>query len=1401
MRFYVGKPFCIILMFFACSVSLLARDLDGINIKQIKQEDGLTDNVINHITQCADGYIWIATRYGLNRYDGYTLTQFTEHPGDSISIRGNEIRKIVQDPVEKKYLWIATDEGLCRFNKSTDRFTCYNSIPGKQYTLSSNSPHDMLFDSLNNLWITYKEPGLDVYIRQRDEIMHLPVDSTVQNGLYPSVNASLFIDSKQRMWAVHCGQGIQQLDIRNNQYTFYPFHFEDIASLIASVVEKSNGNFLLFYAFFSGNIAVEFDPETGESVLKTVDTKIQNDFFIYDVLKDQHGNIWLGTNTGGALYFDQNLKQLGALGFCTYSGTCLASDDVFTLFEDPKNNIWFGTHNAGLNVWFKEKFQFHDLIYTFQDQRSILTNVVEVFQDSKQNIWFGTDGKGLFVRPKNETNVFPASRKIPVTSCLVSDKILAMDEDEKGWLYFGQWGGVSRYHPATGRSEVLDLTRFEGANANRTFVWDVLCDSHNRLWVATIGSGLLMFDWESGNHRLFRHSVDDSCSISDDHIFGVEQDREGHVWIATAGHGLNLYNEDNKHFTRFSSGSGKHSALGNDKVNAVFFDAENGMWVSTANGLDYKAPGANRFRVYTKLDGLPTNNIQGVVEDLNANLWVTTVDGLAFFNRQNETFKVYNPEHGLLNTGYDYGNPCETHNGTIYIFGPQGANYFHPDSIQNPSSRPSLIFTGLRIYDRTVQVGDTIGGRVILSKNLNYTDHLVLDYTVNYFAIGFAALNFYAPKRIAYRYKLEGYDKNWIHVSANERVAAYSNLKPGNYELLVLASDVDGEWGSEPLSLWVTVLPPWWQTIWFKVVSVLLIGTMLLLLYWNRTRRLMANKKYLQQKLKEQQAEILKQNEELKIQNLETHEMARKLHDADQAKIRFFMNISHEFRTPLTLITGPLDNLLRKLPEEHEITGILKMINRNANRLLRLINQLLDLRKLETGTFVLHPTQGDIIRFVKDIYHSFEYLARRQNMEYSFFSNTDEYPTCFDADIVEKLMYNLISNALKYTPDGGKIHISVTIEQQPNEIKIVVADTGLGIAKHIRERIFDRFYTVPQSMRRRQGGTGIGLALVKEMAELHKGSIAVDSTEGEGSTFTLVLPGALESTQQTVKDASAEEEGDKGKYPHITENLSPDEIVLEQKTFDPDKKTILLIDDQEDILLYMKQTLANDFNLAYAANGEEGFQKTIQVLPDIVVSDVMMPVCDGIEYCKKLRSHLPISHIPVILLTAKSEKQTVIEGYETGADDYIFKPFDAEILHARIQNLIHRHQLLHKQYNADENMDAGMLARTDLDKQFLEEIVKQVEANMSQPEFSVLSMVDSMKIGRTTFYKKIKSITGMSANDFVKDIRLKHAAKLLKTTAMTVSEVSYEVGFQKPSYFSKIYREKYGKSPSSERTS
>jgi len=1381
--------------FTICSFGI-GKSYDQVYFQHLRNP--LFNNTVNHIFQDSKGIIWFSTEAGLVKYNGYEYQHFNLSNASYETNNAVSVFKTIECPLNDFFLWLATDKGLYKFDKSTQQLQHIKFNTGTVNNRLTINDLDVAKDGV--LWLSTFRSGLIKYNTKTNQFKKYNVNDFGNGQSKNQYVSGLHIDSKDRLWVHTGGLSIKQFEPISGKFHTYTFDLSQNKGITLNMDlhELSDSAFIIAFSDLPYADLIIFNPNTGQYYLKRVDNASSPyKFNIQNIIEDQNGHIWLGSYTNGIKVTDSNFNTVSHYQNCNKDINCLSSSVISCLFEDHAGSIWIGTENAGVNVWHKKAIHFYGTENPYLNFEGLSNkSVICAFEDNAGNMYFGTDGDGLYMFNKNKESPVHFNNASGLgKDFLESDKILSITEDANGWLYIGQWGGLGRYHPVKQTAELLSKDNKNNDLFNGSFIWKVYCDSKNRIWVATISGGLFLYFPQNGNIIKFQNNEGDQSSISDNYIFDITEDDKGRIWIATAGHGLNLYQEEQQTFKRFKHKPGKKGWLSGNQVNDLFTDEEGMLWVATQNGLDLMV-NDSIFYNYNMDDGLPSKYVLGVTQDHTGHYWITTVNGVSRFDKQKAGFTNYTTDDGLLMNRQVFGSPLTHSNGYVIFCNNKGVNIIDPEQFGVDLSKPEPIFSGLKIFDKNVEVGDTINNQVVLSKIMPYTNELTLSYLNNFFSIEFGCLQYLSPSHNQFKYKLEGYDKNWKTLPKGGREAKFYKVNPGEYLLKVKCTDIYGNWNNVPAVLPVTINPPWWSTWWGRIAILAVVITIFVLVNKFRTQNLIQKQKWLEKKLDEKHQEIIRQNNELKRQNTEIKEMADSVHRADQDKLRFFTNISHEFRTPLTLITGPLEMLISQVKDNKQLLT-LQLIQRNALRLLRLINQLLEFRKVDTGSFRLNVVKNDIVAFAKGVFISFEPMAEKDNIEYHFKTNKPEITTWFDPDILDKILFNLISNAFKYSGKNGKIGLTISLPENAGHWCIEVIDTGCGIKPAHLPHIFDRFYSVKNQSVERGNTMGIGLALTKELVELHHGTINVQSEWGKGSCFKLIFPhGKSFFKAHEFGDGNDTGDGLKNLPKTETQNFSQNtDVVLANNNNPSSGKELLIVEDNADIRQFLIDILEKQYHIYTSVNGAEGFEKAVQIIPDLVITDVMMPVMDGMAFCDKTKNDGRTSHIPIIMLTAKSSEENVLLGYRSGADGYVKKPFNADILMAQIQTIIENKERIKKRYADCLISDGYFEEQTPSDAELLKRATQIISTNLNNPDFSIDQLAKLLGHSRSVLYKKIDALMGISVNDFIQEVKLKHAAGLLIETDLSISDIAFKSGFKSAPHFSRLFKQKFGVVP------
>ncbi|HSC39520.1 MAG TPA: two-component regulator propeller domain-containing protein [Chitinophagaceae bacterium] len=995
---------------------------------------------------------------------------------------------------------------------------------------------------------------------------------------------------------------------------------------------------------------------------------------------------------------------------------------------------------------------------------SLPYNDVNCFAEDKgRNIWIGTNGGGLIYFDRSR-NIFTRYRHEPGNyNSLTCDVIVALTVDHEGKLWIGTYqGGL----------DCFDGHKFihyrhndaDPGSLSDDNVYAIREEAGGDLWIGTLLGGLDRLDKQKNS--FYHNNTGKPYSIHSNYISSLAYDADLNLWIGTA-YGIDILRGNTGKYEHFTK---ENSKLSDNTINALYADSRGNMWAATRRGLSVLQPGKDSFQVFHASDGLPSNTILNVLEDNDHFLWVSTLGGLSRIAVSEDGAHIgikcvnYDEYDGLQGREFNTFAALKTSKGELVFGGANGFNLFMPSSIVRDGHIPPVVLTGFQLFNKEVPLPASVPGE----------GKLVLSYDENSFSLEFAGLSYINALKNKYAYQLVGLDKDWVTVDGRSRRATYTNIEPGSYVFRVRASNGDGVWNEQGISVRIVVKPPFWKTTWAYTIYFLFI---LAALYLARLQ--IINRARARFALAEERREALR------------------IRELDRMKIKFITNLSHEFRTPLSLILAPVDKLI-KGAEDAGRKQLGMLIERNAKRLLHLVNQLLDLRKMEVNELKLNIGQGDIAGFIKETTDSFADLAEQKGIVLNYQSTVDRLPALFDKDKIERILFNLLSNAFKFTSAGGRVVVELSIaEQEENGVllELRVKDTGIGIPEALQGKIFESFFQGELPGHILNQGTGIGLAITREFVEMHGGTIKVESTAGSGSCFTVLLPVTL-----VAGKLAAPAIPDTNRAPAEQDILkeADEDDVLSVPELEGKPTRILLVEDDEDFRFYLKDNLAPLFTLVEATNGKEGWQKALSAHPDLVVTDVNMPVMDGLELCRKIKADPRTRHIPVVLLTALSDEQDQLRALGAGANDYISKPFNVEILISRIRNLLQYKGSMEQTFKRridiqprDIEVEPGATA-----EDFIRQAVDVLEKHIENADFSIDDWSRELHLSRTTLYKNIVAGTGKTPIGFIRSFRLKRAAQLLEKSRHNVTEVAYMVGFNNPKYFARYFKEEFGKLPS-----
>lgn len=1313
--------------------------------KHLEVSDGLSNNSVNTIYKDRDGFMWFGTTAGLNRYDGYTFKVY-QHAEDELgSLPDNYITDIVEMPDGR--FWINTARGYVLFDKERDCFI--TDVTGFMKNLESwGVPEQVFVDREGNTWLSvagegcycYKEGGKRLFFSYMEH--SLPEYGVTQmaecsDGILLIYNTGLLVCLDRSTLAVKW----QSDEIKK----YIP---EGKKIELSLFVDRDN----CIWAYSLMGIWVY---DCGTKSWRTDLTGIWSsrpDVIIHTVAQDIEGRIWVGKDYDGIDVLEKETGKVTSLVAHDDNGRSLPHNTIYDLYADRDGIMWVGTYKKGVSYYSESIFKFN--MYEWGD-------ITCIEQADENKLWLGTNDHGILLWNRFTGKAEPFWRD---AEGQLPNPVVSMLKSKDGKLWVGTFNG-GLY--CMNGSQVRSYKEGVGNALASNNVWALVEDDKGRIWIASLGGGLQCLEPSSGTFETY---TSNNSALLENNVTSLCWGDDNTLFFGTANQGVGMMDMRTREIKKVQGQSGSMK-MSNDAVNHVYKDSRGLIWIATREGLNVYDVRRHLFLDLSPVAEAKGSFIAAITEDQERNMWVSTSrkvirvtvasDGKGSYLFDS---RAYNSEDGLQNCDFNQRSIKTLHNGIIAIGGLYGVNIFAPDHIRYNKMLPNVMFTGLSLFDEAVKVGQSYGGRVLIEKELNDVENVEFDYKQNIFSASFASDNYNLPEKTQYMYKLEGFNNDWLTLPLGVHNVTFTNLAPGKYVLRVKAINSDGYVGMKEATLGIVVNPPFWMSWWAYLLYTIGLVVVFFLARYRMLKR---------------------EREKFHLQQIE-NEVAKN-EEINNMKFRFFTNVSHELRTPLTLIISPLEGMLKETTDELQSTR-LQLMYRNAQRLLHLVNQLLDFRKGEMSTHQLSLSEGDIISYVHSVCNSFLLMADKKHIQFSFFSGIDTFSMAFDADKVGKIVMNLLSNAFKFTPEGGRVTVMIEhVAGTPDMLEIKIADTGIGISDVDKEHIFERFYQADHKGVEETTGNGIGLSLVRDFVTLHEGEVKVFDNIGTGSVFVIQFPVKHVETQVQLPPETG-----------ISIGEEEDKEIKEETREETERKDfplLLIVDDNEDFRIFMRYSLELQYRVKLAVNGNEAWEMMQEELPDLVISDVMMPQMDGNELCRLIKQDKRTAHIPVILLTARQNTEAKLEGLQTGADDYVTKPFNMTILVLRIRKLIE----LSRYHRVTQGMIDPVpseIVITSLDEKLIEKAIKYVEDNMSRTELSVEELSRELGMSRVHLYKKLLQITGKTPIEFIRVIRLKRAAQLLRESQLHVSEVAFEVGFNNPKYFSRYFKDEFGVLPS-----
>lgn len=1323
-------------------------------------DGGLSSSLINHFFQDSKGFMWTATEYGLNSFDGLRFANYWHVSGDSTSIKNNYVRTLFED--SRQNLLIGCIDGLMRYDRETNTFSEIPMIrAGKQVF-----PHVTQMQELHNgeIWMTTTGQGMFRLDEQRKQAVS--VDELLRQSNY-NFQSCFYEDSYYNLWIGTYGNGlICYMPATKEARVFkYPTLNDNN---IAAIIEDKQGN------LFVGTQKRGLSCYNRKKNTFTPVPYVGNGALSVYCMALVDGQLLVGTDGQGLKLYNPVKKQLEDYTINT-APMDFSEGKIHTILEDKDKNLWLGLFQKGIVLIPKQSNPFE-----YYGSKSTYYNpigqgcVMSIFQDSNQHLWIGADNEGIYELDAEGgclRHYQPGS-----SSHSVANTIMCIYEDSEKNLWLGSYTrGIAKLNRKTG---VCDYS----LPVDNEKILSITEDKQKNLYIGTLGSGFYQYNLQTGSLKHYESAKDETGDLKrnelvNDWINYIFCDSEGFIWL---GHykGVSCFNPLTGSFINYRQ---VNTLISGCVGYAIQEDYSGNIWAGTTDGLYCFNKKTEELKRFTTADGLSNNVICGLCEDSRHDIWLSTYMGISKYDVKNNRFVNYYSGDGLQGNEFTHGAFYKDKKGKIYFGGINGVTYFSPESIGSVSKETNVWVTDFYVFNHPIHKNSLSGGEPVIDTSVQDANQFRLSYKDNTFSIVFSTLQYNNPEQISYQYKVDELGSQWLSTEPGVNCVTYNNLPPGQYTFQVRALNYGNY--SETRTVKILITPPWYQTWWAYCVYITLAGLLVL----GIVNYILSRMRHRREIMKREHAEQL-----------------------NEAKLQFFINISHEIRTPMTLIINPLEKLLAD-KRDGELHKTYLMIYRNAQRILRLINQLMDVRKLDKGQMFMKFRETDMVGFIADLMQTFEHMARKKNIRFVFKHEMPQLKVWIDLNNFDKVLMNILSNAFKYTPDGGEVQVSLSTGRDITRrdalrdyFEIVITDSGIGIDRNKIERIFERFYQIDNDVTKSNFGTGIGLHLSRSLVQLHHGIIFAENREdAPGSRFIIRIPlGSAHLRTDELETVDADtvmfHTVDKPVLAKLEEELMMEEEEPQTGTKAKTRLRILVVEDEIEIKAYLKSELSDEYKVETCNNGKEAYDLILRDTPDLVISDVMMPEMDGLALCRKIKQNTNVNHVPIILLTAKSKPEDTLEGMETGADAYMVKPFNTELLKRTIANLIANRRLLRNKFSGAQQQEDKIekITMKSGDEILMGKIMKVVNEHLDDPALNVEMLASEVGLSRVHVHRKLKELTNLSTRDFIKNIRLQQAATLLaQDHKLTVSEIAYATGYINLSHFSSSFREKYGMSP------
>ncbi|WP_310560341.1 two-component regulator propeller domain-containing protein [Flavobacterium sp.] len=1317
---------------------------------KINQTNGLSNDRVSSIVKEKNGFVWIGTDNGLNRFDGNKIKIYNKQ---NSALSSNDISDLLID--RKRKIWIGTfGGGLNFYNPSNDRFVTYKNSPNDNTSIPSNELNTLFEDSKGIIWLGTKN-GLSSFNEKENTFKTYKFDSKNTFSISNNDVRSIYEDGNKKLWIGTFGGGLNKFDSATGKFcriksssTISPDYIHSLCGI--------NKNEILIGTSGKGMLTFDVNTLSFQKKWYGIDKTIN---IVRRIKRDRNGIIWIGTD-GVGLFKIKNINSTNPI-VTNYSNdsqseTYISSNAIYALMEDEDSNIWSGTAWNGVGVLSLNK----DFTFISSSNKGESPISVLSIYKNKDSFFMGLDGKGLTVLPEKTKVAKHYNSKNKNT--IGDDYVQYIYEAQNGTLLIGTFvNGLINFNYKTGSFTQFKQKIGDPKSLSFNDVRYIVEDDKNNFWIATWGGGLNYLDIKTKEFKSFSERKGDKNDISSDNVISLQKDGQS-IWMATFGGGVNLLDTKTNQFKVYKSIDGNPNSISSDYLYSILKDSKGNIWMGTAgegiNLLDTKTQKINRF---DNFKNIRYQTVTAILEDNKGLIWFSTKQGIFNYDYATKVFKSFSN----LKEDYHINSGFKDEKGMLYFGCSKGVIKFNPETIKVKNVTPEVKFTSFKLFNKEVPIGED----EILKNDISFSKNITLKHDQDVITFEFAAMLFPSSSGCEYQIKMDNFDKNWRSIG-KEGSATYTNLSPGQYVFKVRSRELGSEWANQYSSLNIKILKPFWTEWWaFLIYALLAIASFYVfikyIISWENMKADLRFEKF-------------------------SHEKDVELYNLKQD---FFTNISHEIRTPVTLILSSINKLLKsdELIENQQQNSF-GTIKKNGEYLLNLVNELLDYRKLEHHQIKLKVFKGNWVSFCKEIHLSFKEFAYQKDITFEFECSSSSIELWFDKNQMEKVLYNLFSNALKFTSAGGSIKLTIT--ETETSVQLELVDHGIGISKKHLSKIFNRFYQANDADSVNGAGFGLGLTISNEIIKLHQGEIKVKSKKGAGSTFTIILKKGNSFFNEAEIGGSETNEELIENYFTTKQNKVE---VLAQSTEGPTVKeqTLLIVEDNVDIGNYIAELLSDEYAILRAYNGKEGLEIALEKMPDLIISDVMMPIMDGIELTHNLKTIVTTSHIPVILLTARASFMNKMEGFETGADDYVTKPFNESLLRARIKNILKNRSLLHEKFHSEDTTDIGEFVKNKKDQEFLQNLGLFIEKNIDSDNLAANLVAKELGMSHSVLYKKLKTLTGLSLVEYMRDYRLKKAKELLKTKQFTLNEVCYQVGYSDRKYFSKLFKERFGNPP------